>query len=156
VGVLAGIPQHLGRDGSLPPICQLVLFVSKDIAIGLEEESKREAFQLKDSGGLPSIEKVHNIETEIFLKPFYVVVGAMENLDFGWIGKYRSKIRPNQLSQFQCINDEISKPSRHLHQTCESLIRSKIMMFQINSNLSHALITQMIPHLSHLLFILHI
>jgi hypothetical protein len=39
VGVLAGIPEHLGRDGSLPPICQLVLFVSKDIAIGLEEES---------------------------------------------------------------------------------------------------------------------
>ena len=68
----------------------------------------------------------------------------MEDLYFGWIGKDRSKIRANQLSQFQCVNYEIAEPCRYLHQTRKPLIRSVIMMFQVDSDLSDTLITEMI------------
>ena len=89
------------------------------------------------------IEHVHHVETEIFLKPFDVPIGTMENLfrDSGEEGRGRARsyfdnrrIDENLIQNGQCItenqgiDEKVFGSGGNLHQTGEALVGSMGMM----------------------------
>ena len=80
MGVFASILKHLLGDWSDTPVCELVFFVSQNLAVSLQKESQTELLHRQGPRGLASIEHVNQVEAKVSLQPLDVRVSTMEDL----------------------------------------------------------------------------
>lgn len=81
MGVLTRVLLHLVGQRPHTPISQLVLLVSQNLAVGLEQEGKAELPEAQRSGSLSSVEHVDDVEAEVSLQPLDILTSTVEHLD---------------------------------------------------------------------------
>lgn len=133
MGVFPCVLEHFLGDRSLSPVSELVLLVSDDSAVALQQVCQAEALLLKDSGCLPGVKHVYEVKTEVLLEPFYVVVGTVKNLGFRRIVENGEQLFAEEVSELDSVYDEVMSASRDLHEASETLEGSSVVMLQIYS-----------------------
>lgn len=82
MGVLSRILYHLLGNRSLPPVGELVLLISQNSTVRLEQVSKTESFELKNPSSLTRVEHVNDIQIEISLEPLNIHISSMKHFLF--------------------------------------------------------------------------
>jgi len=136
VSVLPRIPDHLRWKRSHPPIGQLILLVSVDLAVDKEEVGEAGGAELKDARGLASIEDVDHIKPKVSLQPLHVMICSMQYLHHRRVVKHRAQSLTQLRLQRKRVHQKVFLPRTHLHQTSYAQITARLMVLQIDSDLT--------------------
>ena len=77
VSVLTSVLQHLFVERSQSPISELILLVSTDLTVALEEIPKAFLRQAQGSRSPVCIKQVDYVKAKVTLKPFNIAVSSM-------------------------------------------------------------------------------
>lgn len=72
VCVLPRIAEHLLRQRSNPPICELILLVGLHIAVETQEMREGERRELEHARSLTRVKEVHEVDAKVSLQPHHV------------------------------------------------------------------------------------
>lgn len=78
---LAASAHLRGQFLPYPPVSQLVLLVSIDIAVQLQQVVQRMPTKIEETSSLVRIKHVHQVQTKVFLQPFHICISTMKDLE---------------------------------------------------------------------------
>ena len=130
--VLTSVARHVLAKRPYAPIGQLKVLLGGHVAEALQEIAQRKMGILKNARGLTRIEHVNDKNTEVFLQPLDVRVGAVHHFGESPIGEDLVEA-VNVSAEFERIHEKVVRASRYLKETGEALKRAIRMVLQVDS-----------------------
>ena len=100
----------------------------------LEQVSQALCWQPQHSSSLACVKHVDDIDAEISLQPLHIAVGAVEHLHNFWVVENTPQGVADLPLERDSVNNEVFLPRADLHQACEALITTVVMVLQVDSN----------------------
>mmetsp|Transcript_59028 Transcript_59028/g.172813 ORF Transcript_59028/g.172813 Transcript_59028/m.172813 type:complete len:224 (+) Transcript_59028:1019-1690(+) len=132
VRVAPRVVQEVGGQGPLAPVRRLVLLVELDVAAVLDEIGQAvPSLQVQSPRCLPCVKHVHEVDREVPLEPFDVVVCAVQ--DFHDAGVAEDLVELVHLLKYvEGVQDVVFLPSGDLHQADEAAVRPEVVVLDVH------------------------
>ena len=92
--------------------------------------------ELEDARGLASIEHVDHIKPKVSLQPLHVMICSMQYLHHRRVVKHRAQSLTQLRLQRERVHQKVFLPRTHLHQARYAQITARLMVLQIDSDLT--------------------